>query len=94
MFGHGGRQAETGKDQVSYLGDPDVSFVNLAAAFGIKGETVTHPGQIKPAMKNAIQATKDGRPYLIDALVERTGVGAESTWYPKLSVAAMRKRAV
>ena len=94
MFGHGGRQAETGKDQVSYLGDPDVSFVNLAAAFGIKGETVSHPGQIKLAMKNAIEATRNGRPYLIDALVGRTGIGAQSTWYPKLSVAAMRKRAV
>lgn len=94
MFGHGGRQAETGRDQVSYLGNPDVSFVNIAAAFGIKGEAVTDPSQIKPAMKNAIEATKNGRPYLIDALVERTGVGAESTWYPKLSVASARRRAV
>lgn len=94
MFAHGGRQAETGKDQVSYLGDPDVSFVSLAAAFGIRGETVANPGQIKPAMKNAIAAARNGRAYLIDALVGRTGFGAEATWYPKLSVAAMRRRAV
>ncbi|MGI8743922.1 MAG: thiamine pyrophosphate-binding protein [Bryobacteraceae bacterium] len=93
-FAEGGRQAQTGKDMLSYLGDPDVDFVKLAGAFGVAGEQVSTPDQIKPAMARATRATREGKPYLIDALVGRTGKGAESTWYPKLSVAAMRRSKV
>jgi thiamine pyrophosphate-dependent acetolactate synthase large subunit-like protein len=93
-FSENGRQAQTGNDMLSYLGDPDVDFVKLAGAFGVSGEQVTTPDQIQPAMKRAVRATQDGRPYLIDALVGRTGRGAELTSYPKLSVAAMRSRKV
>ncbi len=93
-FAEDGRQAQTGKDMLSYLGDPDVDFVKLAGAFGVPGEQVTAPDQIKPAMKRAARAAQEGRPYLIDALVGRTGRGAELAWYPKLSVAAMRGRKV
>jgi benzoylformate decarboxylase len=93
-FAEGGRQAQAGKDMLSYLGDPDVDFVKLAGAFAVPGEQVTTPDQIKPAMKRAARAALDGGPYLIDALVGRTGHGAELTWYPKLSVAEMRRRKV
>lgn len=93
-FSEGGRQAQSGKDMLSYLGDPDVDFVKLAGAFGIAGEQVVRPDQIKPAMQRATRAAQDGKPYLIDALVGRTGKGAESAWYPKLSVASMRSRKV
>jgi len=93
-FAEGGRQAQAGKDMLSYLGDPDVDFVKLAGAFGVPGEQVTTPDQIKPAMKRAARAALDGGPYLIDALVGRTGYGAELAWYPKLSVAEMRRRKV
>ncbi|HEV2687145.1 MAG TPA: thiamine pyrophosphate-binding protein, partial [Bryobacteraceae bacterium] len=47
-FAEGGRQAQTGKDMLSYLGDPDVDFVKLAGAFGVAGEQVATPDQIKP----------------------------------------------
>ena len=93
-FADGGRQAQTGKDMISYLGDPDVDFVKLAGAFGVPGEQVTKPDQMKPAMQRAARAAQEGKPYLIDALVGRTGHGAELTSYPKLSVAAMRRRKV
>ena len=93
-FAEGGRQAQTGKDMLSYLGDPDVDFVKLAGAFGVPGEQVATPDQIKPAMQRAIRATQDGKPYVIDALVGRTGHGAELVSYPKLSVAGMRRRKV
>jgi thiamine pyrophosphate-dependent acetolactate synthase large subunit-like protein len=93
-FAEGGRQAETGKDMLSYLGDPDVDFVKLAGAFGVPAEQVTTPDQIKPAMQRAAKATRDGKPYLIDALVGRTGRGADLAWYPKLSIADMRHRKV
>jgi acetolactate synthase I/II/III large subunit len=93
-FAEGGRQAQTGKDMLSYLGDPDVDFVKLVSAFGVPGEQVTAPDQIKPAMKRAARAVLEGRPYLIDALVGRTGQGAELAWYPKLSVAEIRRHKV
>lgn len=93
-FAEGGRQAQTGKDMLSYLGDPDVDFAKLVSGFGVAGEQVTTPDQIKPAIERAIRATQEGRPYLIDALVGRTGHGAELVSYPKLSVAAMRRRKV
>jgi thiamine pyrophosphate-dependent acetolactate synthase large subunit-like protein len=93
-FAEGGRQAQTGKDMLSYLGDPDVDFVRMAGAFGVPGEQVTTPDQIKPAMKRAARAAQDGKPYLIDALVGRTGRGAEQAWYPKLSIADIRSRKV
>lgn len=90
-FTEGGRQAQTDKDMLSYLGDPDVDFVKLAEAFSVPGEQVSTPDQIKPAMKRAARAAQEGKPYLIDALVGRTGKGAELAWYPKLSVAGMRR---
>jgi len=93
-FAEDGRQAQTGTDMLSYLGDPDIDYVKLAAAFGVPGEQVTTPDQIKPAMKRAAKAALDGKPYLIDALVGRTSSGSVKTLYPKLSIAAGRKRNV
>lgn len=93
-FEEGGRQGQTGKDMLSYLGDPDVDFVKLASAFDVPGEQVATPEQLKPAMERATGATREGKPYLIDVLVGRTGKGAESSWYPKLSIAEMRTRKV
>jgi thiamine pyrophosphate-dependent acetolactate synthase large subunit-like protein len=93
MYAQGGRQAETKKDMLSYLGDPDVNFVQIAGAYNIKGEQVQSREQIKAAMARAVKATRDGRPYLIDALVERGESGAEG-WYPAYSVAKSRTRQV
>ncbi|MGH7895246.1 MAG: thiamine pyrophosphate-binding protein [Candidatus Binatia bacterium] len=94
IFRAGEQQARTGKDMTCYLGDPDVDFAKIAVAFGVKGETVTTAGQVKPAIQRAIASTRDGRPYLIDAVVARTGAGADSAWYPRYSVAAGRTRKV
>ena len=44
---------------LSYLGDPDVDFVKLAGAFGVPGEQVTTPDQIKPAMQRAARLFAD-----------------------------------
>jgi acetolactate synthase I/II/III large subunit len=89
-----GRQAETGRDMICYLGDPDVDFAKVAAGFGVKGETVQAAEEVRPALERAIACTREGRPYLIDAVVGRTGLGADSTWYPRYSVAAARTRPV
>jgi thiamine pyrophosphate-dependent acetolactate synthase large subunit-like protein len=90
----GGRQAKSGKDMICYLGNPDVDFAKVAAGFGVNGEVVQNPGQLTAAIQRAIASTREGRPYLIDAVVERTGLAADSTWYPKYSVAAIRKKNV
>lgn len=89
-----GRQARTRKDMTCYLGDPDVDFAKVAAGFGVKGEVISTPDQVAPAIARAIESTRAGKPYLIDAVVRRTGAAADSTWYPKYSVAAARTRRV
>jgi benzoylformate decarboxylase len=89
-----GRQAQTRKDMTCYLGDPDVDFARVAAGFGVKGEVVESVDQVRAAIQRAIDSTRNGKPYLIDALVGRTGLGAASTWYPKYSVAAARSKKV
>ena len=93
MYARGGRQAELKKDMLSHLGDPNVDFVSIARAYNIKGEQVQSREQIRAAMQRAVKATRDGRPYLIDALVER-GQSAGEGWYPAYSVAKTRSRAV
>jgi thiamine pyrophosphate-dependent acetolactate synthase large subunit-like protein len=90
----GGRQSKTGKDMTCYLGDPDVDFAKVAAGFGVNGEVVRTPDEIRPAVQRAIETTRGGKPYLIDVIVGRTGIAAASTWYPKYSVAAARGRQV
>jgi thiamine pyrophosphate-dependent acetolactate synthase large subunit-like protein len=90
----GGRQSQAGRDMTCYLGDPDVDFAKVAAGFGVKGEMIDAPDQVKPAMQRALDSTRDGKPYLLDAVVGRTGAAAGSTWYPKYSVASLRARKV
>jgi thiamine pyrophosphate-dependent acetolactate synthase large subunit-like protein len=81
-------------DLGNYLGNPDVSFEQLARGFDVAGATVTAPGQIADALKRGTRELKEGRPFVIDVVAERTGVLAESTWYPKYSVAEQRTRQV
>ncbi|HEX2928222.1 MAG TPA: thiamine pyrophosphate-binding protein [Candidatus Binatia bacterium] len=89
-----GKMAQQKKDLVNYLGNPDVAFADAAQAFGVKAELVKDPGNLKAAIKRAVAATRDGKPYLLDVLVERTGALSDSTWYPKVSVAEMRTKKV
>jgi len=49
---------------------------------------------LQPALQRAITTTREGRPYLLDVLVARTGLAADSSWYPRYSVAASRTRKV
>jgi benzoylformate decarboxylase len=90
----GGRSRQENKDMICYLGSPDVEFTHLAAAYGIRGERVAHPAELQPALQRAIATTREGRPYLLDVLVARTGLAADSSWYPRYSVAASRTRKV
>ena len=77
-----------------YNGSPDVDFAKAAQAFGVEGEIVKDPNNLKPALARAKQRQFDGRPYLLDIHVDRDGVGAASTWYPAYSIADQRTRKV
>jgi len=89
-----GRQSQVGIDMLSHLGNPDVNFTGLAAAFGIKGEQVTTPDQLRQALLRGVKTTRDGRPYLVDVIIERSGAGADITSFPEFSLARHRQRNV
>ena len=89
-----GRMRATGHIPHYYLGNPDINMVHIAKGFGVEGEMVSTPGDLGPAMARAITATKEGKPYLLDVQVTRTGAWADSPWYPRISIAAERKRSV
>lgn len=85
------------KDVTCYLGNPLVDFAGLARSFGIDGQRATTPAELRKALKRASAVLRDGRPYLIDAMImqlDRRGVRTEQTWHPELSIAAARTRRV
>ena len=85
------------RDISGWLGNPHVDFVGLAKSFEIDGSLAETPAQFSKAMKRAVAATREGRPYLIDAIiqqVDRRGRPTEHAWYPNLSIAARRERRV
>jgi thiamine pyrophosphate-dependent acetolactate synthase large subunit-like protein len=91
----GGRMVQTGQFVHDYLGNPDMNMANIAKGFGVESEVADSPGQLKTALARARKATQDGKPYLIDAQVRRTGVGwAENPWTPPIRIAQMRTRKV
>ena len=94
IFMKGGRSQQQKKDMICYLGNPDVEFADIARAYGVRGERVNNPSELGPAIQRAIATTREGRPYLLDVRVARTGMAADSTWYPQYSAAANRKRKV
>jgi len=94
LAGEESKMLATGHIPHYYLGNPDINMVHIARGFGVNGELVSAPNEIKPAMLRAITATKEGKPYLLDVQVTRTGAWTDSPWYPKISIAAERKRLV
>ncbi len=89
-----GRMAASGHYAGMYLGDPEIDFVKLAESQNVKGEKVAAPGDLEAALKRGIQATRDGRPYLVEVVTARYGGGAESTWHESFNLASKRKRKV
>jgi thiamine pyrophosphate-dependent acetolactate synthase large subunit-like protein len=91
----GGRMVQTGQFVHDYLGNPDMNMAHIAKGFGVEGEVVESPAQLKQALARARRATADGKPYLIDAQVARTGVAwAENPWTPPIRIAQERTRKV
>ena len=91
----GGRMVQTGKFFHDYLGNPDMNMASIAKGFGVEGEVVESPGALKEALARGRRFTQEGKPYLIDAQVRRTGVGwAERPWTPPIRIAQERTRKV
>ena len=89
-----GRMAATGKYHALYLGDPDLDFVKLAESQGVMAERVTAGSDLEAAVRRGVRSTRDGRPYLLDVHVSRTGAGAESTWHQDFDLARTRTKQV
>jgi thiamine pyrophosphate-dependent acetolactate synthase large subunit-like protein len=75
-----------------HLGHPDIKHTALAEAYGIEGERVEDPGKLASAIKRCKRAMQDGRPYVLDVLVERRFDGKDSDWYDFFSVARNQPR--
>jgi thiamine pyrophosphate-dependent acetolactate synthase large subunit-like protein len=89
-----GKMERTGHYTGAYLGDPEIDFVKLAEAQGVSGERATNPGELESALERGLAATRDGKPYIIDARVRGLYQGGDSTWHRKFSLAQTRTRAI
>src|SRR5258705_3796420 len=90
-----GRMVQTGQFVHDYLGNPDMNMADIARGFGVAGEVVESPAQLREALARARAHTVDGRPYLLDVQVARRGVGwAEKPWVPPIRLAGIRQKRV
>lgn len=91
----GGRMVQTGQFVHDFLGHPDMNMADIARGFGVAGEVVESPAQLREALARARAHTVDGKPYLLDVQVARRGVGwRDRPWVPPIRVAQMRQKRV
>ncbi|HEU5274036.1 MAG TPA: thiamine pyrophosphate-binding protein [Xanthobacteraceae bacterium] len=91
----GGRMVQTRQFVHDYLGNPDMNMADIARGFGVAGEVVQSPAQLREALGRARQHTVEGKPYLLDVQVARKGVAwSDKPWIPPIRVAEMRQRKV
>ena len=63
-----GRQTPPGRPYPSMdLTDPRLDFVEIAHGMGVSGQRVRHPGEIQPAVAEALTL---GKPYVLEVLTE------------------------
>jgi thiamine pyrophosphate-dependent acetolactate synthase large subunit-like protein len=85
-LGGTGRSLDVNKFVHDYLGKPDMDMAAIAKGFGVDGERVKAPAELKAALGRARRHAADGKPYLIDVEVARHGPGwAEDPWVPRLA---------
>src|SRR4051812_40365737 len=91
----GGRMVQTKQFYHDYLGSPDMDMASIAKGFGVAGEIVQSPSQLREALVRARQHTVEGKPYLLDVQVARRGVHwADKPWVPPIQVAGLRTKKV
>ncbi|TWU05140.1 Benzoylformate decarboxylase [Symmachiella macrocystis] len=89
---YGGQMVKKNQFTGTYLGDPEIDFVKLAQSQGVEGTAVEHPSELKDAIQRGIDATREGAPYILDVNVRCIGVGADSKWHQRYSLADERKQ--
>jgi benzoylformate decarboxylase len=89
-----GNMARTDRYPTMFLGDPEIDFVKLAESQGISAAKATTADELEDALERGITATREGRPYVIDARIRCIGAGADSTWHSQFSLADSRTRNV
>lgn len=88
-----GRRAVAAKRYIgSHLGDPEIDHVGIARGYGVSGERVTDPDEIKSAWKRARRANREGKPYVLDVLIKRRFRDADRYGYETFSVAELAGR--
>jgi len=87
-----GRIYESGKYIGSNLRHPDIDYVKMAGAYDIDGESVSDPEHLGPALARCKRAIQEGRPYLVDARIERYFDGNTSDSYDFYSIAEKMRR--
>ncbi len=93
-YRYGGKMAQQNEYTGMYLGDPDISFAELAKSQGVAGEKVNESSELEAALTRGVEATREGRPYVVDVETARYGGGADSDWHQKFSLADKRTKNV
>lgn len=89
----GGLLYEAGKDLTGHLGDPEVDYTKIAEAYRLKGEKVTSPGELAPALQRSLRSMRDGKAVVLDVKIKPDGAPlSEGTWYQRHSIAEIRKK--
>lgn len=93
-YRYGGKMVKNNQYTGMYLGDPDISFAELAKSQGVAGEKVNESAELEAALRRGIAATREGRPYVVDVETARYGGGADSEWHQQFSLADKRTKDV
>lgn len=79
LIGNDACWAQIARDQVDFLNSDCAvmlqhsNYEMIGQAFGAKGEKVSHIDAFKDAVKNALEQSRAGTPYIINAVIGRTG---------------------
>ena len=93
-YRYNGEMREADRYTGMHLGDPNIDFVKLAESQGVAGIKVDNEADLRPAIKRGIDATREGRPFLIDVEVRKTGGGRNSEWFQAYSPAGGQTKKV
>lgn len=56
------------------------NFARVAEAYGVEAVRIEKTEDFKPAMERAVQANKEGRPFLVEAIMENIAVPTPGCW--------------
>jgi benzoylformate decarboxylase len=76
----------SGTPDYLYLETPQLSFVEIAATFGVDGQLVQNQAELDSALRRGLDVVKAGNPYVLEILVERLQSGAPAPAVPRLDV--------